>query len=165
MWPIDGHAAGGSDVSPRLDDLDRALLAALTVDGRRPVAGLAAHLGVARSTVQQRLARLEATGVVAGYTVVLGQPVEPAVHAQVGVRCDGRRVASIVATIAAMADVRDIWTTSGDTDVLVVLVCDTSVALDERIDRIAEVAGVRGTTTTLLLAHKFTDAARGDTHA
>ena len=52
-----------------LDQTDRQLLALLRTDAREPVASLARKLELARSTVQERIARLERTGVVAGYTI------------------------------------------------------------------------------------------------
>jgi len=54
-----------------LDTLDRRLLAALQVNARESTAALARRLGVARTTVLARLARLEQRGVITGYTVRL----------------------------------------------------------------------------------------------
>ena len=52
-----------------LDPLDRRLLALLQANARASTAELARQLGVARTTVLARLARLERSGVVVGYTV------------------------------------------------------------------------------------------------
>lgn len=52
-----------------LTDLDRDLLDALAADGRAPVASIARDLGVAPSTVADRLRRLERLGVIRGYRV------------------------------------------------------------------------------------------------
>lgn len=138
-----------------LDELDRRLLELLAADARTPVAGLAAALGVARSTVQTRLGRLERDGVIAGYTIRLGDEVEAPLRAQVAVVADGRQLDGVLAALTAMGDVRRIWTTSGEVDLLVEVACRTSAQLDHRIDRIAELPGVRRTTTTLLLAKKL----------
>ncbi len=56
-----------------MDDLDRAILAQLGADARVSVAVLARRLKVARSTIQARLERLETSGMIAGYTVKLGE--------------------------------------------------------------------------------------------
>jgi len=56
-----------------LDDLDRRLIALLQADARTSAADLARQLGVARTTVLARLARLEKQAVIVGYTVRLGQ--------------------------------------------------------------------------------------------
>jgi len=55
----------------QLDDIDRNLVASLQVNARESVSELARQLGVARTTVIARLARLEKTGVIAGYGVRL----------------------------------------------------------------------------------------------
>ncbi|MDP3611968.1 MAG: Lrp/AsnC family transcriptional regulator, partial [Rubrivivax sp.] len=56
-----------------LDELDRRLLALLQADARTSAADLARQLGVARTTVLARIARLEKQSVIVGYTVRLGQ--------------------------------------------------------------------------------------------
>ena len=55
-----------------MDETDEQLLSLLTQNARSPVASLAKSLGLARSTVQSRLERLERDGVIAGYTLRLG---------------------------------------------------------------------------------------------
>ena len=59
-----------------MDDLDKQLIFSLRADGRASVASLAKSLGVARGTVQNRMARLEAEGVIVGYTVQLRPQVD-----------------------------------------------------------------------------------------
>ncbi|MBW8830586.1 MAG: AsnC family transcriptional regulator [Burkholderiales bacterium] len=54
-----------------MDDIDAQLIAMLCENARLPVATLAKKLGVARATIQNRLARLERDGVIAGYTLRL----------------------------------------------------------------------------------------------
>src|SRR6476619_7134026 len=58
----------------QLDEIDRRLLAELRADGRLTHVALAARVGLSRSAVQERVARLERTGVIAGYTVRVGEP-------------------------------------------------------------------------------------------
>ena len=53
------------------DALDRQLIALLQMNARMPTAEIARRLGVARSTVHERIARLERERVIAGYTAVL----------------------------------------------------------------------------------------------
>lgn len=54
-----------------LDDLDNALVDALCRDGRQSWADLASQLGVSPPTIKQRVARLEAMGVITGFTAVI----------------------------------------------------------------------------------------------
>jgi len=52
-----------------LDEIDRALLAALAEDGRAAVSELARQVGLSAPSTSERLRRLEAQGVIGGYTV------------------------------------------------------------------------------------------------
>jgi DNA-binding Lrp family transcriptional regulator len=59
-----------------LDDKDRQILQFLRANARLPLKSLAAKVGIARSTVRDRLTRLEADGIIRGYhaEVVHGGP-------------------------------------------------------------------------------------------
>src|SRR5678815_4580325 len=59
-----------------MDEIDGQLIALLRENARVPIATLAKKLRVARGTVQNRLAKLEADGTVMGYTVRLRPQVE-----------------------------------------------------------------------------------------
>ena len=52
-------------------DADTKLIDLFRANAREPTASLARKLGLARSTVQERLARLEREGIIKGYTVAL----------------------------------------------------------------------------------------------
>src|SRR6478609_2253372 len=60
--------------SGQIDQLDGKLIAALRADPRVGLLEIARRVGVARGTVQARLSKLEARGVITGY----GPEIEPA---------------------------------------------------------------------------------------
>jgi DNA-binding Lrp family transcriptional regulator len=60
-----------ADSARQIDDVDRAILAALVADGRLPFSELAARCHVSRSTVHARVERLRRIGVIAGFTATL----------------------------------------------------------------------------------------------
>ena len=60
-----------------LDDIDRKLIALLQDNARLSTVALAKAVGLSRSAVQERIARLEGSGVIAQYTVRLGSGGEP----------------------------------------------------------------------------------------
>ena len=64
----------------QLDDIDQALIGVLSTNARTSVSRLSQKLSVARTTVQARIERLEARGVIAGYTLRLGQAARPALR-------------------------------------------------------------------------------------
>ena len=63
-------------IAPTLDILDQALIARLRADGRAPVAALAKELHAARGTIQSRIARLVAEGVIRRFTVEVDPGLE-----------------------------------------------------------------------------------------
>ena len=63
--------ARASDWPPRLDDLDRRLLTLLQRDGRATSVDLARRLGLSPPGLQRRVRRLEAAGVIRGYTALV----------------------------------------------------------------------------------------------
>ncbi len=58
---------------PELDDIDRRILDLLRADARRTVADIARQVNLSQAPVARRIDRLEATGVIAGYTVLVNQ--------------------------------------------------------------------------------------------
>jgi DNA-binding Lrp family transcriptional regulator len=144
----------GASTDRTLDATDRALLDLLTVDGRLPIAGLATRLGLARSTVQQRLAGLEARGVIAGYTVRRGPAAPHGVRARISIVVDGRRADEVVSALSAIDDVRCLLAVSGPTDLSADIESASPAELDATIDRIGGTPGVLRTETAVVLATK-----------
>jgi DNA-binding Lrp family transcriptional regulator len=60
-----------------LDDKDRQILELLRADARLSLKTLAAKVGLARSTLRDRLSRLEADGIIRGYHADMGQASQP----------------------------------------------------------------------------------------
>ena len=65
------------------DEIDQKLISLLRENARRPVAELARLLGLARTTVQARIDRLENTGVITGYTLRTSASDRPPLQATV----------------------------------------------------------------------------------
>lgn len=55
-----------------IDDKDAAILDALAADSRAPLKAIAAAVGLSRSSVQERIARLVADGTIAGFSIRRG---------------------------------------------------------------------------------------------
>ncbi|PPE69285.1 Lrp/AsnC family transcriptional regulator [Caldimonas thermodepolymerans] len=139
-----------------LDPLDRELLALLQANARESAARLARRLGVARTTVLARLARLEQQGVIVGYTVRLGQEVEGAgLQAYVGITVQPRSGRDVVQRLSRMPEVRQLCTVSGEYDYVAWLRAGTPERLDALLDEIGEVEGVVKTTTSVVLAKRI----------
>lgn len=135
------------------DELDRALLTQLQADARASTATLARRLGVARTTVVSRLARLERQGVVLGYTVRLApDTAQPAVMAHVGITVEPRRGPEVVLTLQALPELQQLYSVSGGFDYIAVLRAESTARLDRLLDDIGAIAGVTRTHTSVVLA-------------
>jgi DNA-binding Lrp family transcriptional regulator len=139
-----------------LDDLDRRLIAALQVDARQSSAALARRVGVARTTVLARLARLERDGVILGYTVRLAADDDDrSVEAWVGIVTDPKQARRVTDRLAALPELRQFSSVSGEFDYLALLRADTTARLDQLLDEIGAIDGVLRTTTSVVLARRI----------
>ncbi|WP_299848556.1 Lrp/AsnC family transcriptional regulator [uncultured Roseovarius sp.] len=137
------------------DETDLALLALLGENARAPVATLARRLGLARTTVQARLDRLESSGTIQGYSVRLGQAARAPLHATVLVSIEPRSAPTVLSRLKSLPEVRRVHTTSGRFDLIVTLEATTTESLDETLDRIGEAKGVRSSESLIHLSTKL----------
>lgn len=140
-----------------MDTTDRKLLSLLRHDARMPVAALAKALGVARGTVQNRLARLEREGIVLGYTVRLKPPAEERrVRAFMTVAVEGNRTDEVLRALRGDPAVQALHTTNGRWDIVAELETDSLEGVDRVLGRIRQIEGISSTETSLLLStHKY----------
>lgn len=138
------------------DELDDKLLALLRKNARMPMAMLARELGVARTTAQARLERLERNGTIAGYTVLLGVAADAAlIRATVLVVVDPHKTATVLARLKSVAEVRAVHTTSGRFDLNVQVAALGTSRLDGCLDRIGEIDGVKSLESLIHLSTKL----------
>ncbi|MFN8829431.1 MAG: Lrp/AsnC family transcriptional regulator [Labrys sp. (in: a-proteobacteria)] len=137
------------------DEIDAALIARLRLNARESIAALARHLGLSRSTVQDRLRRLETGGVIAGYDVRLAVETRPGVRATIMLAIDLRLQGGIINAVRGMPEVEQLHTIAGKFDLLAVVACPTTEALDRVLDRIAELDGVRQSESAVILSTKL----------
>jgi DNA-binding Lrp family transcriptional regulator len=140
-----------------MDSTDRKLLSLLREDARVPVASLAKILKVARGTVQNRLARMEADGTIVGYTVKLKPEVEEqTIRALMTVAVEGNRTDEVLRSLRGDPAVCALHTTNGRWDIVAELRTDSLEAVDRVLGRIRLIDGISNTETSLLLStHKF----------
>jgi DNA-binding Lrp family transcriptional regulator len=126
-----------------MDELDRNIVTLLGADARISVATLARRLKVARSTVQARLERLETTGVIAGYTLKLGEAARAGrLRATVLLTIEARAQAAILTRLKAVPEVERAITTSGRYDLLLQIGAPNTQVLDQVLDQIEAMTGV-----------------------
>ncbi|ATQ55513.1 MULTISPECIES: Lrp/AsnC family transcriptional regulator [Paracoccus] len=139
-----------------MDDLDRGIVAHLAQDARLSVAVLARRLKVARSTVQARLERLETSGAIAGYTLRLGDSArEHRIRATCLLTIEPRSQVGILSRLRNMPEVERIHTTSGRVDLLLQLAAASTSQLDDVLDQIGGLTGVRSSESLIHLSTKL----------
>lgn len=135
------------------DDLDRRLIALLRADSRTPAAALAAQLKVSRGTVQNRIARLMAQGVIQGFTVRTRPELEASrVRAIMTIAIEGERSGAVVRALRGFPEVAAIHTTNGRWDLVAELDVETLAEFSRTLDAIRQIEGIASTETSILLA-------------
>jgi DNA-binding Lrp family transcriptional regulator len=120
------------------------------------VAVLARKLKVARSTVQARLERLETSGVIAGYTLKLGEAARAGrIRATVLLTIEPRAQAGVLARLKSIPEVEAVFTTSGRFDLLLQVAAPSTAILDDMLDRIGALTGVKSSESLIHLSTRF----------
>ncbi len=137
-------------------DSDSKLVALLKANAREPTASLARKLGLARSTVQERIARLEREKVIKGYTVKLGEEAEArSLRAVVMITADPKQADRVNSELKRMPEVRSLSAVSGAYDMMAIVEADTPARVDAALDRIGKAHGVARTVSSIILSEKF----------
>jgi len=101
-----------------MDEMDKRLIAALRHNARASLSDLAVSLQVTRSTVRARMAKLEQSGEIVGYTVRTRDDVtRDAVRGMMMVGIEGRGTERITRQLASLPHVRALHSTNGRWDV------------------------------------------------
>jgi DNA-binding Lrp family transcriptional regulator len=139
-----------------MDELDRNIVGLLGADARMSIATLARRLKVARSTIQARLERLETSGVIVGYTIKLGaQAREGHLQASVLLTVEPRAQANILTRLKAISEVERVFTTSGRFDLLLQIAAPSTTLLDQVLDQIGAMTGVRSSESLIHLSTRI----------
>ncbi|WP_134765022.1 Lrp/AsnC family transcriptional regulator [Nocardioides sp. 1609] len=137
-----------------MDDLDRTLINLFAAEPRVGVLEASRRLGVARGTVQARLDRLVASGVVTGWgpdlsPEALGFPVTAFLTLEISQSAGHEAVARHLASIP---EVLEAYTITGVGDLWCRVVSRSNSDLQRVIDRVVAVDGVQRASTVMALA-------------
>lgn len=135
-----------------MDDTDTKLIALLRDDARLSVATIAKKLGVARGTVQNRINKLQAEGLILGFTVRLRpQAEEQRVGAFMTIAVEGNRPEITLRALRGDPAVKSLYSTNGRWDFVAELRADNLDEFDRVLSRIRRIEGISNTETSLLL--------------
>lgn len=142
-------------VRMHIDELDARLIRTLRENPRVGLLEVARRLGVARGTVQARLAKLEARGVITGH----GPEVDPAamgypITAFVLVELAQGRLPEAVAAMEAIPEVLEADAISGPQDVICRVVARDTEHLQELVNQMLATPAIRRCTTYIVLTRQ-----------
>jgi DNA-binding Lrp family transcriptional regulator len=144
-----------------MDELDNNLITLLRHNARRSISDLAADLGASRATVRARMEKLEKSGGIIGYTVILrADAVELPIRGIMMVEIEGRVTDRVIKSLGGFPEISAIHTTNGRWDVIVELGAATLADFDNVLRRIRLVQGITASETNLLLATPRSTKAR-----
>ena len=136
-----------------LDPIDLKLIEMLSENARRSLVGLAKGLGLSRSATQERLERLQTSGVICGYTAVVRWPDDTGIEAWLTVTLgEGVKCAQVVPGILKLTGIRLCHAVAGNLDLLVRVTLPKADDVSEVRDAVAVIGGVANVTTHLVLA-------------
>lgn len=142
--------------TPHMNELDDKLIELLRTNSRASVTNLADQLGVSRATVKEHIARLEERRIIRGYTIRFHPEYEQhQVNAYVMISADPRLIGAIIQQIKQIPSVESLQTISGIYDLMTMITCESTVELDQVIDKITDIAGVEKILSSIMLASKF----------
>jgi Lrp/AsnC family transcriptional regulator for asnA, asnC and gidA len=130
-----------------LDDIDKAIIRELQLDGRTPYAKLGPAVGLSQAAVRQRVQRLIENGVMQVVAVTDPLMLGFTLEAMIGVEVDGD-LRAVASKVAQVDNVDYVVLTTGRFDLVVEVVCRDHEELLYLInDVIRAIPGVRATET------------------
>ena len=133
-----------SEVFP-LDDVDRAIITELQVDGRMSYTALAPRVGLSQAAVRQRVTKLIDRGVMQVVAVTDPLSLGMTTQAMVGITVFGD-VRTVAAAVSACPEAEYVLITAGRYDVLAEVLCEDNESLLSLVnDRLRSIDGVAST--------------------
>jgi DNA-binding Lrp family transcriptional regulator len=138
-----------------IDRLDARLIATLRANPRVGLLEVARRLGVARGTVQARLAKLEASGVITGHgpeidTVALGYPISAFVEVELA----QGRLADAVMVMETVPEVLEVDAVSGGHDLICRVVARDTEHLGTLVNGLLATPAIRRCTSYIVLSRQ-----------
>src|SRR4051794_13324458 len=140
-----------------MDDIDRQIVALLRQNARRSFESIGMRVSLSAPAVKRRVDRLEAAGVIRGYSA----QVDPGrygwdTHAVVALYCEGRMAAREVrAVVASHPEVTAAYTVAGDASAVLHVRARDTEHLERTLERLRDNPGVTRTQTQVVLSTLF----------
>jgi len=135
-----------------LDDRDLAIIACLQADARATYADVGSRVGLAASSVHERVRKLEASGTIRGYRAIVDpEAIGLMVTALIAVTpLDPRQPDDLPERLADLPEVEDCLSVAGEANYILKVRTRSTSGLEELIRRLRDKAGVATRTTIVL---------------
>lgn len=145
-----------------LDVIDRRILDLLRRDGRAAVTDIAREVGLSPAPVSRRIERMEATGVIRGYTALIDDQRSGSLEAFTEIRLTGgTETGELGEIVRQVPEVQEFFTIAGDPDALVRIRVDDVDHLQRVVNALRRTGKLTGT-KTLIVMHSWDRATEND---
>lgn len=135
---------------------DEQLLSILRSNARASISDLARVLNLSRSTVQNRITRLEESGVIKGYIVEYGSEyLSNLVSAHVSIKVKQQLTKNTTIKLKQISHISELYAISGEYDYIAIVQAKSLDQLSHILDDIGNLDGVERTNSSVILEAKF----------
>lgn len=143
-------------VSNMINQQEKTLLSLLRQNARMSISDLARALNLSRSTVQSKMAKLEQTGVIKGYSVEYGEAyLAQMVSAHVSIKVKQKLTTKTNLELKQITAIAALYAISGEYDLIAVVQANNLEQLSSLLDEIGNLDGVERTNSSVILETKF----------
>jgi DNA-binding Lrp family transcriptional regulator len=135
-----------------LDKIDNAILQSLMKDGRKSLRQIAKEIGVSTPTVELRFKRMRNTGLIKKIAPILDtNKVELGIMAFLFIRVLASKSLDVAKQLSELEEVRNIFTTSGDYNMILRVAVDKPESLEALIrKKISTIDGIKSVSSQLI---------------
>lgn len=136
-----------------MDRTDKRIVALLERDGRISAAELGRQIGLSRTAVQDRISKLEASGIITGYHAKIAADHDSLIRAMLFVRIAIRPCDKALNWLCGLEGVQSVASISGDIDAVVTCVVPDVESLTALNDKIGASDLITSSQSSLILRH------------
>jgi DNA-binding Lrp family transcriptional regulator len=136
------------------DPIDERLIALLSDNARLTLTALSRSLGLSRTAVQARMARLERDRVIVGYRAVVAAREaddDESLRAVLSITFSQRPCSPVVAKFRHWPEITSYYSVTGPLDAYVVVKVGNAQDLSQLVDRMSALAGVASVSSAVVL--------------
>lgn len=139
-----------------MNNLDTSIIALLKRNARISVTQMSHELGVSRVTIDSHIKKMEASGVITGFTVTLGaEEFRHNVSGWILINVTANDEEDITREIIAMPEISRLFTTNGRWDLAAEIQTPSLETFETAISRLRQIPGIKETDTSLLLSSRI----------